>query len=195
MEVTYVNIKLNVPVYDKFRVELVEIIVKVMAVHYDKNIQGWYYVDVCNWTIHHAFINDNLSPNWIDVEFFVDTYGSDFSGKLNTQDKIDILEDYFSTKFNVYDNWLAESYDKEYEDELGENWESDPNVQENIVEWYQKVYSKEWEEIEIQQEQLRKEFILDNLHEQINLDIEAVLVLEKGSVLSNIDIEDRISFS
>ena len=161
MQSTFVNIKINVPQDKEFREKLTECVDKCFKYDYDLNIEGWYYVDISNWSVNLLSLSRKVPNNWLDIECFVNTYGNEFSGFLSTQDELDILEDYFP--FNIYDHWATEVEESlEY---LGDNWEQDTTIQEEILEWYKEIFTKEWEEIEKQQEEIRREFIEDNIHE------------------------------
>ena len=190
MQSTFVNIQINVPTDEEFREKLIECAAKCFKYDYDiKN--GWYYVDIDTWSIHLLNSSKKSPNNWVDIEYFVD-----ISSSLSLQDEINLLEDYFS--FNIYEKWLQSNTNTE---NLEDNWEQDSTVQKAIVDYYKEVFAKDWEEIEKQQEEIvewytsictykrkfareweeieqqqeiRKKFIEGHIHEQINLEIEAL---------------------
>lgn len=189
MKSTFVNIKINVP--QEFKKKLVSCIAKCFKNDYDLNKEGWYYVDIDKWSINTLKLNAKVPNNWVDIECFINTYGNDFSGSLSLEDEINLLEDYYT--FNIYDHYATET--ETNVKDLEDNWEQDSTTQKQILEWYKQVFSLDWQEIEKQQEKIGKEFIEHNIHNQLDLQMSCLLVVENTSIYSNIAMEERLSFS
>ena len=68
---------------------------------------------------------------------------------------------------NIYENWLQT---KDNTESLGKDWQQDPLIQKEILEYYEKVYNLDGELLKKNTQKVKRDIIKMNIHEQIDLE-------------------------
>ena len=188
MKSTSVNVKINIPQDKWFIKELVSHIMECTETSYNKKNDGWYYVDIDVWFIHWEEEGENTPSYWIPIEKFAQKW------IFETDPCIGVMLAYLQEELNIdiYENW---SQTKDNTESLGKDWQQDPLIQKEILEYYKKVCNVDGELLKKNTQKVKSDIIKMNLHEQIDLEIEACLVFSDDCVLNGLELSDRVNIS